>query len=58
MPKRRKGIPQAAMSDAKALSISRIRWLVAIGRDFTIYGTGNNVQVELHGDAYGIFKKN
>ena len=53
-----KGIPKAAMSDAKALLTSRIRWLVANGRDFIIPGTDNQVQVQLLGDACGIFKKN
>jgi hypothetical protein len=46
------------MSDAKVLLTSRIRWLVANGRDFIILGTDNQVQVGLLGDACGIFKNN
>jgi hypothetical protein len=53
-----KRIPKAAMSDAKALLTSRIRWLVANGRDFVITGTDNKVQVQLLGDVCVIFKKN
>jgi hypothetical protein len=53
-----KGILKAAMSDAKALSISRTRWRDANGRDFIIPGTDNYVQFKLLGDACGIFKKN
>jgi hypothetical protein len=53
-----KGISKAAMSDAKVLLTSRIRWLVQNGRDFIIPGTDNQVQIELLGDACGIYKKN
>jgi hypothetical protein len=37
---------------------TRIRWLVANKKDFTIPGTDNQVLIQLLGDACGIFKKN
>ena len=51
-------VHQAAMSDAKKILTTRIRWLVANKKDFTIPGTDNQVLIQLLGDACGIFKKN
>jgi hypothetical protein len=46
------------MGGTIVLVTSRIRWLVANGLEFIILGTDNLAQVELLGNACGIFKKN
>jgi hypothetical protein len=49
----------AAMGDAKIILENRIRSLIAIGSDFTLPGsTDNVVLIQLLGDSCGIFKKN
>jgi hypothetical protein len=47
----------AAMSDAKVILTTRIRWLVANKTEFIISRTANKVPIELLGDACGIFKR-
>jgi hypothetical protein len=50
-------VHQAAMSNAKKILTTRIHWLVANKKDFTIPGTDDKVLIQLLGDACGIFKK-
>jgi hypothetical protein len=51
-------VHQAAISVAKEILTTRIRWLVANKKDFTNLWTDNIVMIQLLGDACGIFKTN